>query len=222
MSAETYDEESFRGLNIDFRVMLTASDIHEFWFGSDLDDPESIASQCEMWFQSKTHHDELITRKFETQVELALKTQLKEMEESPKSLLSLILLLDQFPRNIYRGTPKAFQGDSLALGYSLDLIEKGLDTQFHPLEKTFIYLPLEHAEDLNIQRVSVEKFTELEKLKPQLHEELFSEFLRYAILHMKIVEKFGRFPHRNMILGRESTSDELQFLASGGPDFGQG
>jgi uncharacterized protein (DUF924 family) len=130
-------------------------------------------------------------------------------------------LLDQFSRNIYRGTAKAFSQDSLALDVCLRGIEKGFDKRLHPVERLFFYMPLEHSEDLEMQKKSVEYFSVLEKTftsTPSLVS-IISEFKNYAEKHYVIIERFGRFPHRNEVLGRESTPQEIEFLKQPGSSF---
>ena len=127
------------------------------------------------------------------------------MEDTPRGALALIIILDQFSRNMYRGTEKAFSQDSLALEVCLRGIEKGFDKKLHSVERLFFYMPLQHSESLEMQRKSVESFSNLEKPFPSPHPlaPLISGFKEYADKHCVIIERFGRFPHRNEILGRE-------------------
>ncbi|MBF8302770.1 MAG: hypothetical protein HW396_1051, partial [Candidatus Dadabacteria bacterium] len=154
-------------------------------------------------------------------LELAVGGKLKSWENTPRGTLALIILLDQFSRNIYRGTAKAFSQDSLALYVCLRGIEKGFDKRLHPVERLFLYMPLEHSEDLEMQKKSVEYFSMLEKLfpAPPSLASMVSEFKKYAGMHYVIIERFGRFPHRNEILGRKSTPEEIEFLKQPGSSF---
>ena len=125
------------------------------------------------------------------------------------------------PRNIFRGSAHAFAFDHLARAQTLALIETGEDSSLHAIERSFVYMPLEHAEDLTMQDLSVEKFTALADTAEEPHVELLRGYVSYAVKHREIVEKFGRFPHRNAILDRDSSPEESAFLAAGGPTFGQ-
>jgi uncharacterized protein (DUF924 family) len=126
------------------------------------------------------------------------------------------LLLDQFPRNAYRGTPLAFAGDARAQEVTLMGLERGYQQRFTPLERLFFYLPLEHAENLALQDRSVELMRQLEAEAPELAK---AQLADYAERHRAVIARFGRFPHRNEILGRESTPEEFEFLAEPGSSF---
>jgi uncharacterized protein (DUF924 family) len=145
-------------------------------------------------------------RAFENAHHAAARGELAAWEQDAEGALALILLLDQIPRNIFRKSPHAFATDGLALAIALRSIEKGFDAAGDPELRFFFYMPLEHAEDLASQERSILLFTSLGE----------PNYLKFAILHRDIISKFGRFPHRNAILGRKSTADELAFLAEGG------
>jgi uncharacterized protein (DUF924 family) len=127
-------------------------------------------------------------------------------QDRPRSALALVILLDQFPRNMFRGDPRAFATDPLAREVATVLVQKGTDRQLLPVERLFVYLPFMHSEDLTHQRQSVALFQQLAQERPYL------DSLSYAIGHKEIIERFGRFPHRNAILGRLSTPEEIEFL----------
>ena len=133
--------------------------------------------------------------------------------------MALILCCDQFPRNIFRGTPGAFAYDARALQLSLSGIERGWDRQLRCVERAFFYLPLEHSEDRGHQERSVELFGELLREAPEAQKSGFESFLDYARRHREIIAQFGRFPHRNRILGRVSTPEERAFLKQPGSSF---
>jgi uncharacterized protein (DUF924 family) len=137
----------------------------------------------------------------------------------PESRLAAIITLDQLSRNIYRGMPTAFASDQLALSWSLSGIDAGMDKQLRPIERVFFYMPMEHAENLGVQRQSVWHFQQLIKIVPDSDKEIFAGFLDFAEKHAAVIERFGRFPHRNVILGRESTPDELDYLSQPGSGF---
>jgi uncharacterized protein (DUF924 family) len=147
---------------------------------------------------------------------------LHELQATPQGKLALILLLDQFTRNIYRGTKEAFAGDPTSLHLALSMIQTGHDRLLHPIPRSFIYLPLEHAEDRAMQRLCVEKFTgmlEEEEGEAGVYLGVLKSCLEYAKKHQVIVDRFGRFPHRNKVLGRQSTPEEEEFLKNGGDTF---
>ena len=166
--------------------------------------------------------DEQIRSQFEPQIKIAAKLSAAGMSSDPRENLAQIIATDQFPRNIYRGTPEAFAYDHIALNLTRSMIDNGMHEQMAFVELLFVYMPLQHAEDIDIQLLSIEMF----KLLGSSAEHPFlqtgaEQSLEYAILHKEIIERFGRFPHRNEILGRESTPEELQYLSSGPETFGQ-
>ena len=151
-------------------------------------------------------------RRFEDAVRSATTGELNEWRATARGRLALIILTDQFPRNIYRHTARAFFYDSKALAWCLDGLDGRIDRELRPIEKVFFYLPLEHAESREHQTKSVECFSELAASVPMEQRSTFEEYLDFAIRHRDIIDRFGRFPHRNNILGRESTPEELAFL----------
>jgi uncharacterized protein (DUF924 family) len=132
----------------------------------------------------------------------------------------LVLVLDQFPRNIYRCSARAFEFDSLAREVALESISRGFDEALHLLQASFLYLPLEHAEDIGLQQRSVELFEQLASRAPAALRPRFEQFTNYARRHRDVIQRFGRFPHRNGLLNRRSTSAEIVYLESGGDTFG--
>ena len=195
--------------------------ILQYWFGELKEGEAPSSDYYKKWFAKRIEIDQYIKTTFEDDLELAVGGKLKSWENTPRGTLGLIILLDQFSRNIYRGTLKAFAQDSIALEICLRGIEKGFDIKLHPVERLFFYMPLEHQEDLEIQKKSVEYFSMLEKLflsSPSLAS-MLSEFRKYAEMHYVIIKRFGRFPHRNEILGHESTPEEIEFLKQPGSSF---
>ncbi len=173
-----------------------------FWF------TENPAEWREAWFKKDPQFDAEIHSRFETWLEPAKNGYLKEWQHSPESALALTILFDQFPRNIYRGTPRSFAYDSLALESAELALGRGFDRQMTTAQRIFLYLPFEHAEDMEKQNRSVDLFRQL----PEDRLGLKAHTLRYALLHHDIIRRFGRFPHRNAILGRTSTPEEIAFL----------
>ncbi len=156
---------------------------------------------------------------FETDIARAVRGELDHWCATPRGQLALIVLLDQFSRNIYRGTARAFAQDRKALAVCRDGLEPGTDRALRPVERLFFYMPLQHAEDRDAQRRSVESFEGLLAEVAPLHRPLCQGFRDYAHRHRAVIERFGRFPHRNVILGRPSTPEELAFLAGSEAPF---
>jgi uncharacterized protein (DUF924 family) len=188
-----------------------AQAVFDFWFaGTD--------AQRREWFQKDDAFDREIERRFGAEIAQALESGLRAWDaEGPQAALARILLLDQFCRNMHRGTPLAFAGDHLALQAALDMIAAGADQLLPPLQRAFVYLPLEHAEDMAMQEQAVALFTRLAESAPA--NQGLAGMLDYAKRHREVIRRFGRFPHRNAILGRPSTPDELAFLQQPGSGF---
>lgn len=191
----------------------------EFWFG-ELHEGFAANPVRESWFNATAERDRTIAERFGELVSAAAANGLSEWRRSPREALALILVCDQFSRQIHRGTPAAFATDALALETAGALVASGDDTVLAFDERVFIYLPFEHAESRLDQHVSVGLFSLLRDLTPPGKKHLTGVFLQHAHQHRDIVLRFGRFPHRNALLGRPSTAEELEFLAEAG-DFGQ-
>ena len=175
--------------------MASAAEIVRFW---------RDAGQ-KAWFAKNETFDGRC-RAFESEHHAAARRELTDWELDAEGALALLLLLDQIPRNLYRGSPHAFATDGLAQGVALRAVESGFDAGTDSALRIFFYLPFEHAEELTLQERGV-RLTEVMG---------DAEYTRYAVLHRDIIARFGRFPHRNAVLGRKSTPEELQFLAEGG------
>ncbi len=184
-----------------------AQDILDFWFG-----PQETARP--EWFRKDSAFDAEVARRFGLHVERAMAGDLRHWEERASTALARVLLLDQFTRNIFRGTPRAFAGDTLALAAARAMVQHALDRELAPIRRSFVYLPFEHAEDRLAQEESVRLFTQLAAQASGME-----ETLDYALRHRDIVVRFGRFPHRNAILGRTSTPKEAAFLLQPGSGF---
>jgi len=198
----------------------TSSDaVLRTWFGTDLESPAAVAERVRSWFGGDPALDDLIHRRFGTLPARALEGHLDGWRAAPRSALARILVLDQFPRNLHRGSARAFACDAAALEAAKEALAAGADRELHPLEAAFLYLPFEHAEDRAAQAQSVSLFRQLFDRAPAPLFERFEAFLGYAEQHQAVVEQFGRFPHRNDVLGRESTAAEQEFLRSGGETF---
>lgn len=183
---------------------MTPRDILDFWFGKP--DAPSYGEKRQIWFEKNEDFDEEIRERFLPAVKDALDGGLSTWEGEPEGCLALIILLDQFPRNLFRGTARAFDGDMRALELAKKALAEGYDRKLLPLQRLFLYLPLEHSEDLADQDRSVAL---LEKLSQETDD---PGWHHYAVLHRDIIARFGRFPHRNTALGREMTEEEKSFL----------
>ena len=190
--------------------------ILEFWFGSDPNEP---LKNSKTWYQKNAEFDAEIKKRFEKCLTLAARGGLDSWKATPEGYLALIILLDQFSRNVYRDTPGAFQNDPLALSASLEAQRLGLDRQLGPIQRTFLYMPMMHAENREIQKRSVETFRRLAEESPPQFQEKLKDNLNYAERHAAIIERFGHFPHRNQILGRSSIPEEIEFLKQPGSGF---
>lgn len=181
--------------------MTLSTDIHDFWF---------IESDPKDWFVANDSFDSKISDRFTSAVESALLGEYSDWNNDFSSRLSLILLLDQFPRNIYRGTPKSFSGDEMALSLTMNVIAEGqLDSESNEFKRAFLLLPMMHSEDIAIQDQSL----------PLFEKYTGKNTITYAHLHRDIIARFHRFPHRNSILGRESTPEEIEFLKQPNSSF---
>ncbi len=198
----------------DYQIVL------DFWFGP-LYEGFPLEKRQELWFMGKAEDDQKIQQKFGNLVEQAVDGKLIEWEKSPRSRLALIILLDQFTRSIYRKTAAAFSGDYRAQTLVKDAINKGWDKKLAFSERQFLYMPLMHSENLSDQKLSVLSFQLLVEDVPNTHKEHISGSIHYAVEHQDLIARFGRFPHRNKVLGRESTDEELKYLTSGGNSYGQ-
>jgi len=192
-----------------------------YWFGRLEKDKAPPEKQSKIWFSKRKEIDKDIKFRFELDLKRASEGRLSFWEETPWGTLALIILVDQYSRNMYRDTPKAFEGDRVALKACLEGIKKAFDTKLHPLERVFFYMPLMHSEELQVQMTSLECFTMLEKLytAPPSIASIISKSKIYADKHYLIIERFGRFPHRNEIIGRKSTREEAEFLKESGSSF---
>ncbi len=198
------------------------AEVLEFWFADTREDPALAGQRMAFWFQSSDERDAEIKDRFGALVSEARSAALPEWHKSPDAQLALIIVLDQFPRNMYRGRPEAFESDEDALAVCMQGIAVGDDRRLGPVERIFYYMPLQHAESLEAQENAVRQFDALaETVAPELRD-IFARCADYARQHHDIVAEFGRFPHRNSILGRDPTPAEKAYLEGGGKTFGQG
>ena len=188
-----------------------AGEVLDFWFGRE-GDPE-YGQFREEWFRKDPSFDARVTEQFADLYEEAAGGNLDGWRDDAESCLALVILLDQFPRNMFRGDGRTHAEDSRALGASEYAVEHALDRELPAFQRMFLYMPFMHSESVEDQRRSVEMFERL------AGEEGAPDVVSYAVAHRDIVERFGRFPHRNEILGRETTPEEAVFLTKEGSSF---
>jgi len=199
--------------------MANADEIVDFWFGQ-VEGPYDIdASRQSMWWKKDAEVDRTIRERFGDAIEGALRGELDDWAETAKGRLALILLLDQMTRNAFRDTPRAFEGDPKAEALALEGIDRGHDRELPYVQRAFLYMPLMHAEDRECQKRSVASFEAMAEEVPEEHRSPYASFADFARRHAAIVERFGRYPHRNAILGRHTTPGEAAFLEEPGSGF---
>lgn len=184
-------------------TLRAPAEILDFWFSE---------RARRLWFEKDLGFDDEIRRRFGAMLDAARQGSLDGWTETPESCLALVILLDQFSRNIHRGMPRAFAGDAQARAIADRAVERGFDRQVPLGRRMFFYLPFEHSEDASDQARAVSLFRRWADEHEGSNREGALEQVRYALRHQEIIERFRRFPHRNRILGRESTPEELAFL----------
>ncbi len=191
----------------------TPDTILNFWFGDADADPAAQDERMSFWFGGGPEADRLIAARFrDTLRELSSGEARRWAFAGPRERLAAVIGLDQFPRSIFRNTPASFETDPVALDLTKEGLVRGDDLHLRPLERWFLYMPLEHSETIADQRLSVAKFSELADQAPAGLERSLGIALDYARRHAAVIEEFGRFPHRNAILGRAPTPAEAKFL----------
>ena len=190
--------------------MGTPEDILSFWL--DEKGPEA-------WYAGGDALDAEIKEKFEDDWNRAMAGTYSLWLTYPSGTLAYNILTDQFPRNIYRGQEKSFAYDPVALALAQQAIATGIDQELPAIRRVFMYLPLEHSENLSDQQQCLALFTDLAESAPEEEKELFDGFLDFARRHLEVIERFGRFPHRNKILGRVNSAEETEFLNQPGSSF---
>jgi uncharacterized protein (DUF924 family) len=193
-------------------IAAEAREVLDFWFGAE-GNPER-GTLRPLWFQKDAAVDREIATRFGALIERALRGELAGWATDAESALAQIVLLDQFTRNALRDTPRAFAGDARALRAATAMVGSRQDAALPPEQRAFAYLPFEHAEGIAMQDEAVRLFTRLAAQAP-----VMADMLAYAQKHRAVVQRFGRFPHRNAILGRQSTAEEIAFLREPGSRF---
>lgn len=211
MDATTTDEDQAR-----------IETILSFWFKEQELSAPQIDRRMDTWFGEDPVFDHEIEKEFTDDVSAASAGKLNHWAAIPEGRLALIILIDQFRRNIYRGTTKAFSEDRLALKLCVEGAMEKKDKGLTPIQRVFFYMPLQHAESRKVQAKSVELYNRLAEAVSPTQRETFLTVAQFAELHKDIIDQFGRFPHRNQLLDRENTAEEAEYLAGDSPDFGQG
>ena len=195
---------------------MTPEDVLTFWFGPPGSPPLAHAKR---WFERDAEFDAEIAARFGELVKRAAAGELEAWRDTPTGALALVIVLDQFSRNLHRDSALAFANDPAARDVAKDVRARSLDRALPPVLRSFLYLPYEHAEDRALQEESVALFAELRAEAPPELAAYLDEALDYARRHRDVVVRFGRFPHRNAALGRASTPAEIEFLKEPGSSF---
>ncbi|TAD76434.1 MAG: DUF924 domain-containing protein [Oscillatoriales cyanobacterium] len=185
--------------------------ILQFWFGS-VDDP-TFGQQRDYWFRKDPEFDRTLADNFGLVYERAARGEFAPWEQAPQSCLALTIVLDQFPRNLFRNSSQAFATDAQALAVARSAIDRGFDRELLPVQRWFFYLPFEHSESLTDQETCLRLWEDLRD------DPASAGAIEFARRHWEVVARFGRFPHRNEVLGRSSSPEELAFLAQPGSRF---
>ena len=186
--------------------------VMDFWFGRHGDRGRNSPRQ--QWFRKSDDFDAQIRDRFGMLIPRAIAGELDAWSAEPEGAVARILVLDQFTRYVFRGSAQAFDGDARALAAARALVDSGTDRKLPGVQRQFVYLPFEHAEDIGAQDEALRLFAQLERDAPEV-----GELLAWAQRHHDIIARFGRFPHRNAALGRASTPEEIEFLSQPGSSF---
>lgn len=220
MAAEPESDNTETGISDNDQSRIEK--ILSFWFRERALSAPQIDARMDVWFGEDPDFDAEILSDYAHDVERASDGELDHWAQSPSGRLALILLLNQFRRNIYRGTPEAFSKDKVALKLCIEGAMGNLDSGLAPIYRVFFYMPLQHAESRKVQEKSVDLFSKIAKAVSPTYKETFETIAQFAELHADIVMQFGRFPHRNKMLGRENTAEEEEYLSSDSQSVSQG
>lgn len=193
------------------RFAVTSNDVLDFWFGA-AGSPDR-GRRHDVWFKKSDAFDQEVRSRFLPLYEEAARGTFGAWGDAAHPLLALIIVLDQFPRNMFRGDARAFATDAQALAAAQRMVDRGWDLRLAPIARWFAYLPYQHAEDLAMQQRALELYERV-SVDPSL-----ADVAQWARKHHDVIARFGRFPHRNAILGRASTPEEIEFLAQPGSSF---
>jgi uncharacterized protein (DUF924 family) len=193
-------------------AMAGIDEVLAFWFEQPPQSEQELWQKIKRWFNGGPAMDDAIRERFGTDVDLALAGKLDDWAQTPRGLSALVLLLDQFTRGIYRDTRRAFAGDQQAQSLALRAFDSGMADELGWFEKQFLAMPFVHAEDNALQARGVEVMERLHREAPELPKKSLEAGVQQARKYQDIIRRFGRFPHRNAFLGRESTPEEVEFL----------
>lgn len=196
-----------------------ATSVLTFWFGSNATDETVPPATLDMWFKNGPKYDDIVRQQLGHHVDPATAGAFDSWCDTPRGRLALIVLTDQVPRHIHRGTPRAFGSDAKAREICVSGLRRDEHRALKPIERTVFYLPLQHSEDLGLQERSVALYTQLAGEVTEANREAFERNTGYAVAHRDIIARFGRFPHRSEILGRPLTAAEEQFLTEPNSSF---
>ncbi|MGY0218153.1 DUF924 family protein [Endozoicomonadaceae bacterium StTr2] len=192
----------------------------DVWFGP-MEHGMSLPEYRQRWFTGGAAFDALLREQFLEEVNFAFSGGFAEWEQSTRGTLALILVLDQLPRNLFRGTKRAFDGDSRAINLAKKLYKTGKIMQLNGDESIFACMPYQHSESLDDQQQGVDLYKQIANSASASFKNIAQSSVNFSMLHRDIIQRFGRFPHRNQALGRQMTSEEQQWLDAGGERFGQ-
>jgi uncharacterized protein (DUF924 family) len=195
--------------------------ILDFWFGDTARDPARAAAREGFWFGASEAADTEVRERFAAAIDAAARGELAHWANAPHTALALVVVLDQFPRNVWRGSARAFAHDAEALDAARAAIAAGHLDRLAPIEQAFLVLPYQHDESLAAQRESVLLSEQITRAAPSEWKPLLEHYADFARQHLALIERFARFPHRNRVLGRVSTAEEQAYLEEGGATFGQ-
>ena len=210
-----------KGASVTDEDLARIDQILSFWFREQELSAPQIDRRMDIWFGEDPVFDHEIKKEFADDVNRASEGKLDHWAAEPHGRLALIILIDQFRRNIYRNTAEAFAKDRLALKLCVEGAMQKLDRGLTPIQRVFFYMPLQHAESKKVQAKAVELYNRLVESVSKTYQETFLTVAQFAELHKDIIDRFGRFPHRNKALGRKSSADELAYLGEGGKGWGQ-
>jgi uncharacterized protein (DUF924 family) len=220
MAVKLLSESMEATITDDDQIRIDA--VLSFWFEERQLSAPQIDGRMDVWFGGDPIFDHEIEKEFSQEVDRASEGKLDHWAKEPRGRLALILLLDQFRRNIYRSTAEAFSMDKIALKLCVEGAMEKKDKGLSHIERVFFYMPLQHAESRKVQQKSCDIYNKLAEAVSPTYKETFETFAQFAELHRDIIERFGRFPHRNALLNRRNTPDEEEFLSGDSPSFGQG
>lgn len=200
-------------------MAATPESVLAFWFGAPGSARETSQRQRALWFGKSAEADRAVSVQFAESLTKARAGRLNHWAATPRGRLALVIVLDQFPHHVFRDQAGAFSSDAQALDLALAALATGEDRALSLIERVFLYLPLEHAESLAMQDCAVALYAALVRECADDERALFEDFHEYAVRHRDVVARFGRFPHRNAILGRPSSAAEIEFLTQPGSRF---